>query len=193
MANYTTNTPLANETLSHSQPLIRNNFLNLESTIGLNHVAPTDATVADRGKHKWVAFKNQAGDPAVAGTDTNIYTKTVGGTSQLFWKNSASVVSQLTTNIATNNTTHGTSFLPGGMIIKWEQFTAPGGTGATYVYTFTAPAFLGGPLCVVISPFNSTASSKQPYVSTWSANTVTIKAGTGTLAGASFTLIAIGN
>ena len=75
MANYTSGIPTAIQTLAITQQPIQDNFTVLSATIGNNHVAPTDPTAADRGKHNFVVLRRQVADGVSTLNESVFYTK----------------------------------------------------------------------------------------------------------------------
>lgn len=70
---YTSNVPLANQTIAETQPIINQNFQDIATYVAVNHEAFNGA---NQGKHKFIQSVSQAGDPTTSGTEGGIYTKT---------------------------------------------------------------------------------------------------------------------
>lgn len=127
-------------------------------------------------------------DPAAIANSYILYCKQDGaGNPQLYGIDTASNILQFTSGLPTKATT-GTTFLPGGVIMKWGQFTF---TGTTTTQNFVTP-FPTSALCVVGTPFNTAAGASNWRVSTWNANGVTFTTAAA-VTNASFTYIAIGS
>ena len=109
------------------------------------------------------------------------------GNPQLFGIDSSSNIIQFTKGAPTISTT-GSLFLPGGLILKWGQFTF---TGTSTVQNFAGGAYPTNALCVVATPFNATAGASNWRVSTWNATSLTL-ATSASVTNASFTYFAIG-
>lgn len=76
MPNYTLNMPQANQTVANSRQPIVDNFTNLNTTIGTDHIEPIyNAVPANRGKHNKVSLPQQGADPASTATESIFYTK----------------------------------------------------------------------------------------------------------------------
>ncbi len=73
---YTLNIPSANQTIASSQTPIMNNFTELNSDFGTNHVQFIDATPANRGKHNICTLIQRGADQTPsAQTESIFYTK----------------------------------------------------------------------------------------------------------------------
>lgn len=83
---YTPNVPLVNQTIAASRPIINANFQYLNTIFQVDHTfndsAPTE------GLHKKVTFSaNLTSTPSLTGAVAALFTKTVSGSTQLFWNN----------------------------------------------------------------------------------------------------------
>jgi hypothetical protein len=126
------NIPLATDIISISQGDLKNNFGSLSTAWDVNH---NDFNVANAGKHKFAEFPNQLADPATAAAETTIYAKDVSGSSRLFYREESSgTVRQFTGPIVAASP--GSTFLPGGIIIKWGL---AGSVGDNAVISFVNP------------------------------------------------------
>ena len=167
-----TTIPAAPNDPADDQPLMLQNFQNINSYVSEDHVAPG---ATNNGKHKFVRLVAQSGVPAgLASGIAAIYTKLVGPmgnqTSQIFYSPDATGQQyQLTrcdpngTNFArfgTNttyvaNNTGGWTFLPGstdGLFLQYGFRANPGTSGfITFPRTFT-----GAPFSVSVSLYRST-------------------------------------
>ena len=72
---YLPNIPQPGDTLAASQPRILGNFQEIDTDIAHDHVALTDATVAQRAKHNKVSMPQQVADPTSTATESIFYTK----------------------------------------------------------------------------------------------------------------------
>lgn len=109
------------------------------------------------------------------------------GNPELFGISSANNIIQFTRGAPTIATT-GSVFLPGGLFLKWGQFTF---TGTSTTQNFVT-AFPTSALCVVATPFNATAGAANWRVSTWNATGFTL-ATSASVTNAAFTYFAIGS
>jgi hypothetical protein len=184
--------PQAGDIPSQSQAQILSNFTEIDTDFGKDHVALTDATVANRGFHKYSRYQLQATGPATTVNQVALYCKNDGVAPNLYFRRSnipaggAEIV--MTANVTPVNATTGQSFLPGGIIMKWGQFTM---VGSPYVYTYPVGigAFPTATLCVLVSPFLGAPPAVIPVVTAWNNLSFTVAANPGQ----ALTYIAIGS
>jgi len=135
------NIPQATDRPSASQGQLLINFQQLNTIFNDDHVAWNDATVANRGLHRKVTFPIvSVGDPVLAGTVGQIYTKTVAGVAQAFFANSTSVfqITGATTTVAGGMTGFRAA---SGLIINYtSSLVAFSNAGTAFVFAvpFTA-------------------------------------------------------
>ncbi len=92
---YDPNVPPADQRPSVSQPIIQNNFKQLNDIFNENHFRFNAAD--NRGKHRYSSYVEQSADPSTTATEGAVYTKDVSGRSELFYRyKSSGDVSQLT-------------------------------------------------------------------------------------------------
>jgi hypothetical protein len=77
--------PQSDDIVSTSQPELLENFTQLNTVFGVNHVAFNDAT-ANKGKHKWVALVEQATSPVSQDNEYLIYSKDLSGEAEIYAK-----------------------------------------------------------------------------------------------------------
>lgn len=80
---YNPRIPESRDDISVSQGELLTNFGQLNTQFAVNHVAFDDAG-ADKGKHKFVTFVEQAADPETLADELIIYAKDDGGEPELF-------------------------------------------------------------------------------------------------------------
>ena len=161
--------PASTDRPSASQSQVLTNFTQANTIFTNNHYAFNDATVALRGKHRYMVMPNQGAGPATTATEGALYVK--GGI--LFYRYPSSGLElALTSGAVPVTTTNGQTILPGGLILKWNQLTF---AGLSTVANFPNGAFPTNALCTVVSPLNGNAATDRVYVDTWNAATVTIK------------------
>lgn len=193
---YNANIPQSTNLVSNSQAQLLENFSQLNTQFGIDHTPFNNAGSNGDGFHKKVTLKLVT-DPAAATSEDILYNKQVTYTgpttrNELFMRQSSadgSAVIQLTDLYqAISTATTGSTFLPGGLVLKWGQFSiASGSSGsANFVSRFNSTA-----LVVTAAPFNASAAANNWYVSTWNATSLTI-ATTTSFSNANFTYIAIG-
>jgi len=187
-----TDTPLANQDLNVSQPLIRQNFVETDDTFGINHYKFSNLTV-NKGKHKFVSMPVLANyaaiSPAPVAGDATIYSKTAGAASQIFAVADATADEYQMTRfipasfaLFSTNTNYplaqafekgGWTFLPGGLILQYGsvlpgQSTSQTGT-TKFPISFTSAPFIVMPTAVS----RSTGVSKQIRVVSVTDTTIT--------------------
>lgn len=148
---YNPSIPGANDNLSTSQGQIQNNFTQLNTLFVRDHYAYSDAT--NGGYHKQVTLQNVAA-PAPVAPASAVYSKTVSGVQELFFKNGAAQETQLTSiarplwkGVASDANvdftlgvagvslaSNGYLYLPNGLLIQWGRVT--GGLANTGTVTF---------------------------------------------------------
>jgi hypothetical protein len=124
--------PAANEIISVSQPKILENFTQLNTIFGIDHVEYNNLIAANRGKHTKVTYVQQSGDPATGPTVTEIqiYTKDVAGTPRIFVRRlGVGNIYQLDGGPTPVSATTGSTWIPGGIILKWGQFKPAAASG----------------------------------------------------------------
>lgn len=189
---YNPGVPTANQTFKETQGPINTNFTIANTAFGVDHV--NFATNANQGMHNKVTLVTTT-DPAAVVQGPIVYSKSIGGKQEIFFRQSTtdgSSIVQLTdmANAVTGGTSNGSTFIPGGIIIKWGQFTTAANPH-TVTYTALVPAISAFPtntLMVQLTPIN-TGGVGNYRVSTANATTFVVNAPTGS----SFYFLAIGN
>lgn len=158
---YVSTIPNPGDTLAGSQPQIRGNFSEINTDFARNHVALTDATVANRGKHNVVEFNLQVADPVLIATEGELYTKAVGGTTEMFWKRFGGNAVRMTAidpayTVVGPALTRGVTFLPGGLLLQYGLAHANGHANTTIAF---ATAFSAAPYSINVTFSRSTGSS----------------------------------
>lgn len=176
--------PQSTDDPSVSQGQILTNFSQLNTQFSVNHIALTAG--ADNGKHTFIEMLDQVADPATAVNEMTIYSKDLAGVSTLYMrKESSGTVIQLSAadpTIAAN----GSSFMAGGIIVKWGGSII--NTGPTAV-AFVTP-FPNAIYSLVLTVGNSATSSQQVVYSNLTQAGFN---GYGSTNGLLVTYIAIGN
>lgn len=151
---YNPGVPTANQTFKETQGPINTNFTVANTAFGVDHV--NFQTVTNQGNHNKVTLVTTT-DPAAVAQGPIVYSKSIGGKQEIFFRQATgdgSAVVQLTdmANAITGGTANGSTFLPGGVIMKWGQFNA---VTATFTLTYTTGNFPTNTLAVVLTPINS--------------------------------------
>lgn len=127
------NIPVGTDNLSTSQGQILTNFSQLNTIFDDNHFTWNNATTANRGLHRKVDFPVVLGsDPAITGTASAVYSKSVSGVAQLFFANASQVTQMTGTHSIVAN---GSVTLQGGLILKWGS-SSFSGTGTSLTISF---------------------------------------------------------
>ena len=137
---YNPSIPGPNDLISVSQADILNNFSQLNTIFGQDHVKYDDATAANRGKHNQSTYPDSSSDPDPDPNELALYSKDVGGNSRLFLQqeNSGTVI-QLSGDDPVIALTEGFIFLYGGLLMKWGQKDSPGTSGSVAFTTGSFP------------------------------------------------------
>jgi len=144
---YTPNIPQDNQAPATSQSQLLGNFSSLDTFLGQDHVAPSSAS--SQCLHKKVTLVEPLGsDPSLSGSQAALYTKTVSGVQQLFFKK-GSLVQQLSAAI-TETSSNAYIDLPGNLRMQWGRTGTALSVGTTTI-TFPVP-FAEAPLSVIITP-----------------------------------------
>lgn len=143
------NKPAASDKLKNSQPDIKNNFTEIDTSFSVNH--ETIGSGADEGKHKFVTYTLQTVDPPETGSELVLFnrvpaTPAIGISRALFIRKSSAGNRQfvpITSGTATLNTAfsdaagsniHAFVFLGTGLCMKFGNTTidslGAGGMGA---------------------------------------------------------------
>lgn len=141
MVLYTNNVPQATQTIAFTQPLIQSNFQYLPLFGDVDHNFTGDSSDAQNGYHKDIHLIPQSNPAAILGI-MQLYSKTVGGDTQLFTRTGGGGISQLTGySLGTN----GFQYL-GGVLLQWGSTSAVASSSSTPI-TFTS-AFASAPYSV---------------------------------------------
>lgn len=151
---YTTGIPASGQTLGSSRSQILNNFSSLKTTIDQDHV---DMNNTGPGKHKQSTYPESAVGPTTAANEGALYSKVAATITELFWRGeSAATEVQMTTGVPTIASS-GSTFLPGGIILKWGVFSLANGQ-ASFAQTFVTP-FINNVWSIVITAASSNANN----------------------------------
>ncbi|RLG29497.1 hypothetical protein DRN98_08325 [Methanosarcinales archaeon] len=95
MATWDKTKPSGSDSISQGDDIIRNDKEYLEDTLSRDHNFPGTYGV-DAGEHKKVTLREQSADPSSSSDKGILYTKDVGGVTELFYIDSSGNVKQLT-------------------------------------------------------------------------------------------------
>jgi len=132
------NIPAANNDPADDQPLMQQNYANINSYLQVDHTNPA---AVGAGQHKQVTF-NSTNVPSVPTTPPVLFTNTQDGAgnalpnglAELFYFSGSSAQSK-SNYVATAN---GGTFMLGGIIVKWGTVVLPG-TGTSQTVTYPVP------------------------------------------------------
>lgn len=133
MANYQffTAIPASGNNPSVDQPNMQTNNASTSALIGTDHIT---FNAANGGQHKQITFNQDASYvPTPPVSPPVLFTNTVAGSPQLFYYSGDAAHSS---NQYTVSQSNGSTFLLGGMILKWGQ-VAFSGVGTSVTITFT--------------------------------------------------------
>ena len=164
---YNPSIPQANDRLRDSQPPILENFTVINRAWEINHVSFDNV---NEGKHKWLSFPEQGGDPATLVNEVAIFAKQSGltGVAELFLRQENNgTVYEWTSSL---NAVEGWTRLPSGILIKWGS-QAPGGAAAganidLYPVAATIPVFTAAYI-VLVSPYHLGADAATVRLMDW--------------------------
>jgi hypothetical protein len=128
---YIPNIPLSTNNPSVDQPNMETNTNSISSWVAVDHVGFNVSSPEVSGQHLQVTF-NSNNVPTTPTSPPVLFTNTVGSLPQLFFYSGAS------TNQYTNGV-NGSTFLLGGMILKWGGGTANSGAGTTNSFASAFP------------------------------------------------------
>ncbi len=163
---YQKDKPAASDKLKNSQADLQGNFQAINALLAVNHDISTFTSPAsgDEGKHKFVTFVQQAGDPASApsATEKQFYTKDAGGglgphffvrNNSALWDVSLAAIGSAG-NVSTISMNLFAEFASGNPIIFKTGQTTSNQIAATSATTVTYPvAFSSATIHVVVTPF----------------------------------------
>lgn len=130
-------TPLAAQRLKDSQPLIRQNFLDNNTLISVNHVTFGNA---DAGKHKFITFPDETGAvPAFNATELGLFNQNAAPTNvqDLWFTRGVSAPFPMTG--FNRSGTQGWTYIPSGLLMIWGNFNIVNGNVTTTI-TYNNPA-----------------------------------------------------
>lgn len=172
---YNTGVPATNNDPSVDQPDMLINTQSINDIIGVDHVTFNSA---NGGTHNQVTLNRLAAKPTVTGTQTALYSKLSGSSSQLFFETSAGTEIQMTGQVSV--AANGYTTLFGNITMQWGTFSAGSGTSSTtFPVAFTTavysiqitPRFAGSvndvDVYIIGSPTTSGFSVRNSTGSTW--------------------------
>jgi hypothetical protein len=126
------NVPNPGQNLLQTRDQINDNFSDIDTAFAVNHV---DYNLSNQGKHNFVTMPIQAADPVTLANENAIYSKSVLGFVDMYYRNqnNGAVYNLTGSNIASVGATGNRSgYLNcGGFLIKFGYLTCPAGPGAS--------------------------------------------------------------
>lgn len=154
--------PNPNDQLSQSQSDIRNNFLDINSLVSLNHV--TFNMGADSGKHKFLQMPEQLPVPATAANEMALYTKQgSSGLAEMFIRKESNGIEIEFTNgtLVGGLSSTGFTALPSGILLKWGSVAVAAAGASAVVFDATIP--FAQVYVVMCTPLNAGGAGTQTF------------------------------
>lgn len=184
MTSYNPNIPTGLVNLDVDYQNLKNNFSQLDTTYGVNHVKYS--TVPNNGKHTFIEMINSV-PSGLAANEGTLYTKLNGSKSDLYYTPDNSGNEYQLSNVDASNfgsfsSSNGWTFLPGGLILQYGAHNNASTTGTiTYPKPFTTAVYsitlsfsrVGGSTdqIVRVDSFSSVNKDNFEYFSSSSNNT----------------------
>ena len=136
--------PQAGQSLGFTRDTLKNNIQGIIDTIAINHFGTTDPNY---GKHRYIQMPEVISAPATAIDEGAVYTKSINGTAQLFYRNENNGTEVQLTGTSAGGTdtvaaTNGYTFLPGGILMQWGIKGSLSSTGSvSYLIPFPTNVF----------------------------------------------------
>jgi hypothetical protein len=128
MTSYQPGIPTGTVNLDTDYKNIQNNFGQLDTTYGSDHVAFSQAP--NNGYHKVIRLVPNALPAAIPGIGQffdNILNDGINTDTISFFLSGGNKLTQMTRNFTPTNLQNGATSIPGGMILNWGIYNAPGG------------------------------------------------------------------
>lgn len=128
---YNATIPAPTDQLNVSQGQIFNNFAAISTLVNVNHV---DFNTADQGKHKFVTFPEQVSPPTAGATEVILYSaqSAFSSRTELIYQSAGDLINlELTAGILNSP---GWSYLPSGLLLKWDTGLDATGGAQTFLY-----------------------------------------------------------
>lgn len=158
---YTNSIPFAAQRFKDSQPLILDNFIDIQNALIVNH---GDFNTPDVGKHNFLTMPRQAvvPTPPFAATEIAVYNilNATSGISELYVQKGIGTGIPFT--LSQNGGVSGWTYLPSGMKMVWGQDTIAGGVSTkTTLFSSVAtfPGFSTSALGIQITRMHNATSN----------------------------------
>jgi hypothetical protein len=184
---YTSGLPNPPDNPSNDVSNMQQNTNSINGIIAVDHVGfnTTGPAGTGGGQHLQVTF-NGNNVPTVPTTNPILFANLVGSLGQLFFYSGSAT----NTSAQYANGSNGSTFLFGGNILKWGQFTMSAGTQTITYAGLTPPLtpFPNNTWAPFLVPFNSAAGSSNWFINTFNVNGFTVTS----TPGAAFIFLAVG-
>lgn len=171
--------PSTGSLISAQYNILQTNFAQSNTLYGIDHYSWNDATVANRGLHRYLTIPVPVSPAAPLGAIVNVYSKTFAegvppaNYNELVFEN-PTVATQITASYL--DSTAGEGFIPGGLQIRAGSGTAAvGGNPITYSQQFPTATLV---VCISINTFAGAGNTFVPIAS-YAATGFTASSGTG--------------
>lgn len=165
MSTYLPNIPTGLVNLDEDYLNIQNNFTQLNTSFGINHLPYNDQTNKN-GKHTFVEMVDNTVIPAgLKPSEGTLYTKSNAGVTDMYYTpdnsgNEYQITRVGTANFGTFGAVTGWTFLPGGLLFQWGLATSVGtslpNTTIIFPKPYTNPAYSVN--CSIITTQNTRQS-----------------------------------
>ena len=137
---YDPNIPQPADALSDSQADIQENFAQLNTQFGEDHVSLTSGS--NNGKHNKSTYIEQTADPSTSSDEIALYSKDVTGNTRIFMRQETNgTIFQLSGSDPVNSL-NGRTFLPGKILMQWGSVAAAtNGTVVNFGVSFSSNAY----------------------------------------------------
>lgn len=153
---YTINMPNAADQINDTQPLIRDNFNEIQTDFARNHVPLLDPTIANRGKHNLVTWPRSGAGLALIADEIKVYNdlSALTGISELFVQKFGGAAIPFTSSGYDAGSQQGWFYLPCRHLVKYGVANVPGGNGnIVYHADANTPVFIS--VRIVLTTVNS--------------------------------------
>lgn len=153
---FTPNIPQSGQSLGATRTLVNGNFTNYNNLISQDHFAPNNG---NQGKHKQSTYV-EVSNPTTAANEIAVYAKDAAGVSQLFMRRESNgTVIQMSVGDPVVGA-NGSTFLPGGIILKWGEYVSGGdGAAISFVSPFPTTCWL-----VILTPISGSTVNSTIFV-----------------------------
>ncbi len=172
---YIPDIPQSGDIPSQSQGEILTNFQQLNTVFDVDHVPFNDTTAANRGKHDQSTYIELAADPTTAANEVAVYSKDDGGNARLFMRQESNGTVIQLSGANPTSAISGSTFLPGGIILKWGVLATPSDGDPV---TFAGGAFPNNVFALTMAESRNGTSNTATYFTALATTGFTYKSST---------------